>query len=222
MKKTFALCIAGLFLLAAGCSTPAPVLSSAAPTASATPAPAATTAPATAAPSPAATPSPTPTEQPTATPADEPAATVEPLGVQDLELVVDGEYYDLQTDVQSLIETLGDGYNVKDTKGVLTDDKEKQYIYPEITIATYPSDSTDVMYSVDFSSDAFDTARDVHVGSTTDDVKAAFGDGYYEDNGSMIFTFDGKKSDPKSSSITFKISDSAVTDIILYNAGEIQ
>jgi hypothetical protein len=78
------------------------------------------------------------------------------------------------------------------------------------------------MYRVEFSSDAFDTARGVHIGSAPEDVKAAFGDGFYEDNGVLIYTFDGKKNDPKASSISFKISNGAVTDIILYNAGDIQ
>jgi hypothetical protein len=220
MKKILAICVSGLLLLMAGCSSSGPALSSAAPTLPGTLAPVETLAPATAAPTQEI--SATPTAEPTTTPTAEPAAALEPLGVQDLELVVDGEYYDLQTDVQSLIATLGDGYNVKDVKGKLSDGTEKQYIYPEITITTFPSEDIDVMYSVEFSSDAFDTARGVHVGSTPEEVKAAFGDGFYEDNGALIYTFDGKKSDPKASSITFKISNGAVTDVLLYNAGEIQ
>lgn len=215
MKKFFVICMTGLMLIAAGCSTTAPT-----PTAAPTDAP--TTAPATteatvAATTEAATQTPEATAEPTASP-----AMLEPLGRQDLMLVVEGEYFDLQSDVGDLLEPLGDSYQEKDVSGGFSGGDEKQYVYEGITITTYPAEDMFVAYSVEFTSDALDTARGVHVGSTADEVKAAFGAGFYEENGAIIYTFDNNKAGDQVSSLTFKIKDGKVAAVIIYNAGEIQ
>lgn len=215
MKKLYLVIVAGLMLLAAGCSSAAPT-PTVAPTAAPTTAPAATEA-ATATPAAEATPTVEATAEPTATP-----AVLEPLGLEDLMLVVDGEYYDLQSDVGALIETLGDQFEKKDVSGGYSGGDENEYVYEGIKIRTYPIDDIDVMYSVEFTSDMFDTARGVHVGSTADEVKAAFGTGFYEEGGALIYTFDGGKKNDQSSSITFNLKDGAVSSVILYNAGDVQ
>jgi hypothetical protein len=202
-------------LFAAGCSSAAPT-PTVAPTAAPTTAPASTEA-ATATVAAVATPTVEATVEPTATP-----AVLEPLGLEDLMLVVDGEYYDLQTEVGALLETLGDQYEKKAVSGGFSGGAETEYIYDGIRIRTYPNDDIDVMYSVEFTSDMFDTARGVHVGSTADEVKAAFGTGFYEEGGAMIYTFDGSKKSDQSSSITFNMKDGAVSSVVLYNAGDVQ
>lgn len=205
-------------MLAAGCSVPTPT-PTAAPTAAPTTAPASTGA-TTAALTTGATQSPTaePTVEPTASPAE-----LEPLNLQDLMIVVEGEYYELQSDVGALLEILGEDFEVDDVKGRFTTETEKKYVFKDaIEITTFSQDDMEVMYAVAFSSDMFDTARGIHVGSTADETKAAFGNGYYEENGAMIYTFDAKKADNQKSSITFKIKDGAVTSITIYNANEIQ
>lgn len=215
MKKLYAVIVAGLMLLAAGCSsaTPTPTV---APTSAPTTAPASTVA-ATATVASEATPTVEATVEPTATP-----AVLEPLGLQDLMLVVDGEFYDLQSDVGTLLDTLGDQYEKKAVSGGFSGESETEYVYEGIKIRTYPADDIDVMYSAEFTSDLFDTARGMHVGSTADEVKAAFGAGFYEEGGAIIYTFDGKKKSEQSSSITFNMKDGAVSSVILYNAGDVQ
>jgi hypothetical protein len=218
MKKFYVICIAGLMILAAGCSPSATLTPTAPPTVAPSTAPASTGAVSTATPPAEATETPAgETTEPSATPGE-----LEPLGLQDLTVVVEGEYYDLQSDVGAMLETLGEEFEVNDVKGRYTDDTEKQYVYADITITAYPSDDAEVMYCVEFTSDAFDTARAIHPGSTVDEIKAAYGDGYYEDNGAMIYTFDGEKADDQKSSLTFKLKDGAVTSVVIYNANDIQ
>jgi hypothetical protein len=216
MKKFIVFCVTGLLILAAGCSSVAPT-PTVAPTQAPTTAPATTQPAASATPSAEATSTQEVTDAPTATP-----AVIEPLSQLDLQLVVEGEYYQLQTDVGPLLETLGEDFEVDDVKGRLSGETEKKYVYKDAIEITTFSNDYDVMYIVDFTSDMFDTARSIHVGSTADEIKAAYGDGYYEEGGAMIYTFNGKKADDQSSSITFKLKDGVVTSVILYNANEIQ
>lgn len=220
MKKIAAVLIISLLIVSAGCSSPASVKSSAPPTAAPTSAAPAETAtqPAETA-TPEETPAASPTEEPTLEPT-EPAATPDPLCADDLQLVVEDEYFCLQTNVQDILDVMGEGCDTKTVDG--PNGKEKDYVYPDITLKTYSEQGMDVVFAAEFTGDAFDTARGVHVGSAADDVTAAFGTGYYEENGAYVYTFDGKKADADHSSITFAMTDGAVSSVTLHNAGEIQ
>lgn len=110
-------------------------------------------------------------------------------------------------DVTEVLAQLGDGYKYYESESCAYQGKDKIYTYPFFVIYTYPLDGKDFISSIELKADTVQTQEGIKIGSSKDDVIAAYGDGY-EDAGTVIKYTKGI------TVLSFVIKDGEVTSIV--------
>ncbi len=83
---------------------------------------------------------------------------------------------------------LGDPVNYAESESCLYQGLDKDYTYPGFKLRTYPEEGIDYVLNVMFTDDSVATPEGIMLGSTRDEVIAAYGSSYTEENGSTVFT----------------------------------
>lgn len=91
----------------------------------------------------------------------------------------------VNSDITGALAQLGDGYKYFESESCAYQGKDKVYTYPFFVIYTYPLDGKDFIASIELKADTVQTQEGIKIGSSKDDVIAAYGDGY-EDAGSVM------------------------------------
>ena len=91
----------------------------------------------------------------------------------------------VNSDITGALAQLGDGYKYFESESCAYQGKDKVYTYPFFVIYTYPLDGKDFIASIELKADTVQTQEGIKIGSSKDDVVAAYGDGY-EDAGSVM------------------------------------
>lgn len=112
----------------------------------------------------------------------------------------------MNVDVTQVLEKLGDSNDYFEAPSCAFQGLDKIYYYPGFELSTYPSEDKDFISSVNFLDDSVTTDKGIYLGSSLEEVLAAYGDDYTETNGSYIYT----KGDTK---LTFIIEDGFVAGI---------
>ena len=99
----------------------------------------------------------------------------------------------MNTDVVPVIEALGEARDYFEAESCAFKGLDKVYSYPGIEISTYPMDGKDYISSLDLADDTVSTPEGIYLGSTVDDVIAAYGEDYQESLGSYTYTKDDSK-----------------------------
>ncbi len=136
--------------------------------------------------------------------AQSPAAAAD-INEEDLVVVINGGELTFDMTMDSVFELLGTDYEYSEAISCAYDGMDKTFEYSDLVIYSWPDGETDRVSEFLIFSDVCTTARGITVGSSLDDVIAAYGQG--SEVGSMI------EYEALGRLISFSISDGAVTDI---------
>ena len=105
-----------------------------------------------------------------------------------------------------LINGLGDPTSYEESESCYYQGLDKDYTYPGFKLRTYPMNGVDYVLNVCFVDDSVTTPEGIMLGSSRDEVIAAYGSSFTEQNGSTVYTL-GK------TELRFRFSDNGVTAI---------
>lgn len=143
------------------------------------------------------------------------------FGENDLIFVLNGAQYPLCSDAVPLLEALGGDYQMTAAESCVYKGEDKWFYspdedMPDIMIATNPIDGKDVFYQIEIYGGDYATSKGIKVGSTFDDVKAAYGDGFYEKDGAHVYSLSQDADDIKSRQLGFEIDEQGNVAAIIY------
>lgn len=102
----------------------------------------------------------------------------------------DGVSIYMNTDVVPVVDALGESLEYFEAESCAFKGLDKFYTYPGFEITTYPMDGKDYISAVNIMDDTVSTPEGIYLGSTVDDMIAAYGDNYVESQGSYTYTID--------------------------------
>ena len=108
------------------------------------------------------------------------------IGLEDFRIIINNCEVKLGTDINEIKEYIGEPDVYSSARSCIDDGEEKQYVYGGYTIYTYPDGSKDIIYLVEFSTDAV-TDANIGIGSKRNDVEMAYGTEYTEMNQYTIY-----------------------------------
>lgn len=97
----------------------------------------------------------------------------------------------MSQDVSSILSQLGKAENYYEAQSVKHQGKEKVFTYKGFELSTYPSGGVDYVRSIWFLDEETATKEGIHIGSTIQEMKEAYGDDCTEEKGSYIYTSEG-------------------------------
>ena len=116
----------------------------------------------------------------------------------------------MNADVAPILEGLGEWENYAETTSCAFKGLDKTYSYPGFDLYTYPLNGKDNVNSVYFVDDTVSTPEGIHIGSTKEEMEAAYGTDYEEEFGAYTYTKDKSR-------LQFLVTD-GVIDSVEYTA----
>lgn len=142
---------------------------------------------------------------------------------KDFGLTVGGIWFPIHQDAEPLLAALGDDYELYAAPSCLFWGEDKEFAYEGVALFTNPDGDLDIWYLVAITSDLYETARGIRIGSSQEDLTAAYGEKYYwESDYEMVYSISGVQGDLASPCIFFVLEDDIVAAIDIYyptNAG---
>jgi hypothetical protein len=105
-----------------------------------------------------------------------------------------------------LLNGLGEPTSYEESNSCYYQGLDKDYTYPGFKLRTYPVNGVDYVLNICFVDDSVTTPEGIMLGSSRDEVIAAYGSSFTERNGSTVYTI-GK------TELRFRFSDNGVTAI---------
>ena len=116
----------------------------------------------------------------------------------------------MNADAAPILEGLGEWENYAETTSCAFKGLDKTYSYPGFDLYTYPLNGKDNVNSVYFVDDTVSTPEGIHIGSTKEEMEAAYGTDYEEEFGAYTYTKDQSR-------LQFLVAD-GVIDSVEYTA----
>ena len=116
----------------------------------------------------------------------------------------------MNADAAPILEGLGEWENYAETTSCAFKGLDKTYSYPGFDLYTYPLNGKDKVNSVYFVDDTVSTPEGIHIGSTKEEMEAAYGTDYEEEFGAYTYTKDQSR-------LQFLVTD-GVIDSVEYTA----
>jgi hypothetical protein len=118
----------------------------------------------------------------------------------------DGITINLDQDVTEVLDSLGKPMETFEAPSCAFNGVDKTFLYGSYQIVTYPIDNEDHISTIDLLDDTVITEEGISLGSTQEEVVAAYGEDYSENNGFYTYTSD-------KSQLTFATEDGVVKQI---------
>ena len=96
----------------------------------------------------------------------------------------------MDQDASEVLEQLGKAESYYEAQSSSHQGKEKVFTYDGFELSTYPSGGSDYVKSIWFLNEETVTPEGIHIGSTIDEMKEAYGDDYTEENGKYQYVSD--------------------------------
>ena len=112
----------------------------------------------------------------------------------------------MNEDVAFALSGLGEYSNYAESPSCAFKGLDKIYSYSGFDLYTYPIESTDYVNSIYFLDDSVSTPEGIHLGSTVEDMLAAYGEDYEEEYGVYTYTKD-------KSTLSFIVTDGVIESI---------
>lgn len=138
------------------------------------------------------------------------------FGKDDLGIGIEGKTYYLREDSADLRAALGDDCEYSEQVSCVYDGKDKTFVYSGITVATVPVEGEDVIEVITLTDDTYATLRGAKVGDTLDEVKALYGDEYFDD-GYLTYSLTNDAADIHAERLQFEYANGVVTRIFIYS-----
>jgi len=94
----------------------------------------------------------------------------------------------MNAEADSIIEALGDDYSYFEAASCAYEGMDKVYTYGSIVVRSYTKDGVDYIAAVELKDDTVATAEGIRVGSTEDEVRAAYGEDGKEGTSGVEYT----------------------------------
>lgn len=128
---------------------------------------------------------------------------------EDFAVIVNDVRIELGTDINEVVEQLGEPDDYVQARSCLHDGDDKIYTFGGVTIYTYPEGKKDIVYIVEYTGKE-KTPSGIGVGSKLTDLEMAYGKNYVEDAFYTIYNLEDN------ATISFQISDEEITYIEFY------
>jgi len=139
----------------------------------------------------------------------------------DLVFVFDGVEYPLHSDASKLLAALGKGYSLSEADSCAYVGMDRQFIYDSgIEIDTYPIKDKDIIDLIVITRGDFSTSKGITIGSSREDVEAAYGPTYKDEGDVMIYYQNNDFDNLKAHQLYFVIEGSVV-EIGYYGASNV-
>lgn len=136
---------------------------------------------------------------------------------KDFGISVKGTWFPIYQDAAPLLKAIGDDYELFAAPSCLYEGEDKEFSYESCSLFSNPEGEKDVWYLLDIKDGSLSTARGITVGSTKDELVAAYGETYYwESDYQMTYSISGVKGDLSSPCIIFDLADEQVSKISVY------
>ncbi|NLB50864.1 MAG: hypothetical protein GX809_04720 [Clostridiaceae bacterium] len=136
---------------------------------------------------------------------------------KDFGIEVGGTWFPIYQDVEPLLFTLGGDYKLFAAPSCLFVGEDKEFEYRDCSVFTNPVEEIDLWYLIKLKTGAFKTARGVAVGSSMDELTAAYGQAHYwESDDQMAYSISGIQGDLASPCLLFSIEDETIREIEIY------
>ena len=149
------------------------------------------------------------------------SAVVGAFSEADLVFVMDGVSYPLDTDAAPLLEAFGPDYEMTAATSCRYVGEDKMFIYDFATVYTYPIDGKDMIDEIYIQDGDYTTAKDIGIGSTLDEVKAAYGEGGFDIDGAYTYLVSGDPNNKKCAQLYFEVMDDEVVAFGYYAASNV-
>ncbi len=93
----------------------------------------------------------------------------------------------LHAKMASIVDALGEEDNYFESESCAFQGLDKVYTYGSVVISTYPVDKVDYVYSIELKDDTVETPEGIYIGSSKDDVTAAYGTPSSETESAYIY-----------------------------------
>jgi hypothetical protein len=121
---------------------------------------------------------------------EEQAAATEETGYV---FVSDGFSISVDMDMEEVLEALGEPKSYFEAESCAFHGLDKVYTYAGFEIDTYPQDDKDYISDIILKDDTVSTKEGISLSMVKDDVVAAYGEGYTEEDGMIVYDKDGMK-----------------------------
>ncbi|MFA5585799.1 MAG: hypothetical protein WDA02_04565 [Saccharofermentanales bacterium] len=136
---------------------------------------------------------------------------------KDFGLTVGGTWFPIHEDAAPLLAALGDDYELYAAPSCLFLGEDKEFDYDGVALFTNPDGDLDIWYLAAITSNAYETARGIRIGSSQEDLTAAYGEKYYwESDYEIVYSISGVQGDLASPCIIFRLDGQEITAIDIY------
>ncbi len=146
------------------------------------------------------------------------------MSEDDLIFHVGDSAFALDSDASKLVEALGENYTYSEAVSCAYVGMDKVFSYDGIDIFTYPLDDIDRIDEIYITSDAYQTAKGITVGSTLSEIQAAYGKDAadVDGDGLLVLTLDGPSIDTDQPCLYFVMDGDTVLEFSFYSASNRQ
>ena len=151
--------------------------------------------------------------------AEEPFAAPDPASPLTLEgdmgLLVENTWYPILNDFTPLKEALGEAEDIIAAPSCVFQGEDKEFVYDGMSVFTNPLGALDVWYEVCITGEGYTTVRGIGVGSSRNEIIAAYGQNYYmEGENVMTFSVSGIEGDYESPCVMFELTEDGLVSCI--------
>lgn len=136
----------------------------------------------------------------------------------DLRIVVDDSSFTMLEDAAGLLSLLGDDYQYSEAESCVFEGMDKTFDYGDLLVYTVPSGDIDLLDGYDIIAGDYTTTAGIGLGSTRDEVLAAYGDPA-DDSDYMIYNESGNPENIGEPRLTIVLGSSGDVEMISYYSG---
>lgn len=129
----------------------------------------------------------------TAAPATKPQPVPGSFSESDTNFILNGKTVSLDENMDSVLSKLGNAQNVYSAPSCHGDGEDKTFEYDGFTVYSYPNGGQDKVLEVSVTAVGINTAKGIGVGSTLNDLIAAYGNNYADEGARLVYASGDKK-----------------------------
>lgn len=134
------------------------------------------------------------------------------FSVDDLSLTVEGQSFDCETNIETVINALGEDYTYAEGRSCAYDGLDKTYAYSMAEFYTNPLPEGDIVTEIYTVDPSVTTTKGLGIGATRDEVVAAYGKPDEDDGYTLYYRVSDEAGEP---ALCFDLDGDTVTAITL-------